>query len=115
MLETMFAEIESASELRQIKGVLRNRALSLIEDYFALHPGLVTNEEEGYGLPLIDEEVQGRYGDPAQLIGLGPAGYIARARETDEHSDHPYNELNTDTLLEVLEHLEAINHQEPAG
>ena len=112
-LDNLFSEIDTASELYALKRMVRDRALQLIDTHFTAHPVAIASgeDEDDELVPLIEDEVSDDYGDEGEIIRLSADGYVVRGKETGDHSDMSYADLDTDVLLQVVAHLEEVRQE----
>lgn len=110
-LDNLFSGIDSASELYALKRMLRDRAFQLINYHFKKYPEPVEANADQWSIAVIDEDVLDNYGDPGEIVKLSANGYVVRGKDTGDHSDKNYPDLDTDVLLQVVAHLEEVRNE----
>ena len=110
-LDNLFSEIDTASELYALKRMIRDRAFQLINYHFKKYSKPVEAKEDQWSIAVIDEDVVDSYGDEGEIIRLSADGYVVRSKETGDHSDKNYADLDTDVLLQVVAHLEEVRQE----
>ena len=110
-LDSLFSEIDTASELYAFKRMLRVRAFQLIDSHFEKYSEPVEAPADQWSIAVIDQDVPDSYGDTGEIVKLSANGYTVRGKETGDHSDLSYSNLDTEGLLLVVGHLEEVRKE----